>query len=238
MNYVWHFEVVWRNLYPLFYSGMLMTFQLTLSAFLLGLIAGTLAAFGRLSRYRLIRAVFTAYVEFVRNTPFLVQLYLVYFGFSSFQFDLRSLGLAPYRIDFTPFQSALIALVFNTGGYTAEIVRAGIQAVSHGEIEAAQSTGLSFLQITRFIVLPRALVIVYPPLVNQLILTLLGSSVASLVTVPELSFQAEWLNYKTFRTLEIYIGLGLMYLLLNWAVALFFYLMRRACFRRPLPQIP
>ena len=110
--------------------------------------------------------------------------------------------------------------------------------MSHGEIEAAQSTGLSFLQITRFIVLPRALVIVYAPLVNQLILTLLGSSVASLVTVPELSFQAEWLNYKTFRTLEIYIGLGLMYLLLNWAVALFFYLMRRACFRRPLPQIP
>jgi polar amino acid transport system permease protein len=237
MNYVWHFEVVWRNFYPLFYSGIVMTFKLTLSAFCLGLLVGIVVAFGRLSHSKLIYGLCTVYVEFVRNTPFLVQLYFVYFGFSAFEIDLAFFGLSSYRINFTPFQSAVIALTFNNGGYIAEIIRSGIQAISYGVIEAAQSTGLSYTQIIRFIILPQALVIVYPPLVNQLILTLLGSSLASLVTVPELSFQGEWLNYKTFRTLEIYIGLGMMYLLLNWSVTLFFYLIRKICFRRPFPQI-
>lgn len=237
MNYVWHFEVVWRNLYPLFYSGIIMTFKLTLTSFSLGLLVGIVAGFGRISRNKLIHGFFTAYVEFVRNTPFLVQLYFIYFGFSAFEFDLAFLGLSSYRISFTPFQSAVMALTFNCGGYTAEVIRSGIQAVSHGVLEAAHSTGLSSMQIIRFIILPQALVIVYPPLVNQLIMTMLGSSLASLVTVPELSFQGEWLNYKTFRTLEIYIGLGVMYLILNWSVAGFFHLIRKICFRRSFTQI-
>ncbi len=150
--------------------------------------------------------------------------------------DLGHFGLAPYRISFTPFQAAVIALTFNAAGYIAEIVRAGIQAVSRGVIEAAQSTGLSSLQTVRFVVLPQALSIVYPPLVNQLVLTLLGSSVASLVTVPELSFQGELLNMQTFRTLEIYLGLGVMYLVLNWSVTAFFYLIRRTVLRRYIPE--
>ncbi len=237
MDYVWHFEVVWRNFYPLFYSGIVMTFKLTLISFVLGLLVGIVVAFGRVSRSKLIFWPCSAYVEFVRNTPFLVQLYFIYFGLSAFEVDLAFLGLPPYRISFTPFQSAVMALTFNCGGYTAEIIRSGIQAVSHGVIEAAQSTGLSRMQIIRFIILPQALVIVYPPLVNQLIMTLLGSSLASMVTVPELSFQGEWLNYKTFRTLEIYIGLGVMYLILNWSVALFFQLIRKLCFRRIFPQM-
>jgi polar amino acid transport system permease protein len=237
MNYVWHFEVVWRNFYQYFYPGIIMTFKLTLSSFSLGLLLGIAVAFGRLSRRRLIYGLTSAYVEFVRNTPFLVQLYFVYFGFSSFEIDLAFLGLSPYRISFSPVESAVIALTFNCGGYVAEIVRAGVQAVSHGVIEAAQSSGMSSLQIARFITLPQALIIVYPPLVNQLILTMLGSSVASLVTVPELSFQGELLNHMTFRTLEIYIGLGVMYLILNWSVALFFRGIRKVCFRRYIPEV-
>lgn len=235
MNYTWHFEVVWRNFYPLFYSGIVMTFKLTLTSFCMAVFVGIVVAFGRLSHQKLIHGISSAYVEFVRNTPFLVQLYFVYFGFSSFQTDLTYFGLSSYRISFTPFQSAVIALTFNCGGYIAEIVRAGIQAVSRGVIEAAQSTGLSSLHVVRFIILPQALTIIYPPLVNQLVLTLLGSSVASLVTVPELSFQGELLNNMTFRTLEIYIGLGVMYLILNWTVTLFFYLIRKTCLRRYIP---
>jgi His/Glu/Gln/Arg/opine family amino acid ABC transporter permease subunit len=237
MNYVWHFEVVWRNFYQYFYPGILMTFKLTLSSFSLGLLLGIAVAFGRLSRRKLIYGPASAYVEFVRNTPFLVQLYFVYFGFSSFEIDLAFLGFSPYRISFSPFQSAVIALTFNSGGYIAEVVRAGVQAVSHGVIEAARSSGMSPLQVARFIILPQALTIVYPPLVNQLIMTMLGSSVASLVTVPELSFQGELLNHTTFRTLEIYIGLGVMYLILNWSVALLFSGIRKVCFRRYFPEV-
>jgi len=237
VNYVWHFEVVWRNFYPYFSSGIVMTFKLTLLSYCLALCVGIAVAFGRLSRGQIVYGLSTVYVEFVRNTPFLVQLYFIYFGFSSFQIDLSSVGLSIYRISFLPFQAAVIALTFNGGGYIAEIVRAGIQAVPRGILEAGQTTGLSRWLIARFIILPHALATVYPPLVNQLVLTLLGSSVASLVTVPELSFQGELLNTTTFRTLEIYLGLGAMYLLLNWSVTLFFMGIRKTCLRRYIPEM-
>jgi len=216
MNFSWHFEVVWRNFYPFLCQGILITLQLTYLSFLLGLLIGIFGAFGRISKNPVLRWLLAGYVELIRNTPFLVQLYMVYFG------------LAVFNINLAAFTSGVIALTINGGAYITEIIRSGVLAVRKGEIEAGYSTGLTYTQVMRHIVLPQALSTVYPPLCNQLIATLLGSSIASVVAVKELTYRAEELNWRTFRSVEIYLAIGAMYLALNWGTSLFMQLFKKA----------
>jgi len=215
MAFSWHFEVVWRNFYPHLYQGILITLQLTYLSFFLGLVVGIFGALGKTSSNRVFRYFFTGYVELVRNTPFLVQLYMVYFG------------LAVFKINLSAFTSGVIALTVNGGAYITEIIRSGIEAVRKGEIEAGLSTGLSYRQIMRYIVIPQALSIVFPPICNQLIATLLGSSIASVVAVKELTYRAEELNWRTFRSVEVYLAIGVMYLAMNWGTSLLLQLIRK-----------
>ena len=224
MNYSWHFEVVWRNFYPYLFQGVFITLQITYLSFFLGLLIGILGAMGRISKNRILHYFFSGYVELIRNTPFLVQLYIVYFG------------LAVFQINLSAFTSGVIALTINGGAYITEIIRSGMEAVRKGEIEAGISTGLPYAQVMRYIVLPQALVIVYPPLCNQLIATLLGSSIASVVAVKELTYRAEELNWKTFRSVEIYLSIGAMYLALNWGTSLVLQLIKKLLLRSQQPQ--
>ena len=141
----------------------------------------------------------SAYVEFIRNTPFLIQLYFVFFALPHFGMRMNS------------NTAALVAMVINLGAYSTEIVRAGVEAVPGGQIEAGRALGLRRFQIVRFIILFPALKAVYPALTSQFILVLLGSSIVSAIAAEELTAVANTINSQTFRSFEIYTIVTVIY---------------------------
>jgi len=202
LEYEFHFEVVFRN------SGMLLegawlTIQLSFAATVLGLLVGILGALCKTSGIKPLDWIASAYVEIIRNTPFLVQIFFIFFG-------LPSLG-----IRMSPLQAALVALTANLGAYATEIIRAGIEAIHRGQIEAGLSLGLSRLQVFRYVVLFPALKTVYPALSSQFILLMLGTSVVSQISAEELTHIANFLHSRTFRNFEIYFVVLLMYLAMS-----------------------
>jgi aspartate/glutamate/glutamine transport system permease protein len=184
-------------------QGYKMTILLTLAATLPTLALGTLVGMMRVVPSRLGRVVGAIYVEFFRNIPLLIVLFFVYHG-------LPRAGLT-----FSAFNSALIAISVYTAAFVAEVVRAGIQAIHKGQLEAARSLGLSYVQMMRFVVLPQAFSITVPPLGNIFIAMLKNTSLASTIAVAELLYQAEVLDSRTFRTFEIFITVGFLYLTLT-----------------------
>ena len=170
-------------------------------------------AWARAEGPRWLQAVVGAYVELIRNTPFIIQLFFVFFG-------LPSIGLR-----LSPEVASVLAMVLNLGGYACEIVRAGIENTGRGQIEAAQSLALDRWQIFSRVVLPPALRRVWPAIVGQIIIVMLGSAVCSQISTPEASYAANLISSRTFRSFESYIVVTLLYLglavllrsLLNWA---------------------
>jgi polar amino acid transport system permease protein len=197
--YEFHWNVITQN-WPLLLRGTWLTIQLSLWATLLGLSVGILGALLIFTRVRPLVWLTTAYVEAIRNTPFLVQLFFIFFG-------LPSIGLK-----LTANQAAVIALTFNLGAYATEIVRAGVEAIHQGQIEAGVSLGLSYLQVFRYVILFPALEKVYPAMASQFILLMLGSSICSAIAADELTHVANYLDSRTFRSFEIYITVTLIYL--------------------------
>ena len=201
MHYVFQFGVVLDNL-PLLLHGALLTIRLSALAMLFGLGVGIFGAAVSTSGPRWTRFVVRAYVEVIRNTPFLVQLFIIYFS-------LPAIGLR-LRAD----QAALLGMTINLGAYATEIVRGGIEAIPLGQIEAARALGLRRLHIFRFIILRPALRIVYPALVSQFILLMLGSSVVSSISAVDLTAVANTLQSTTFRAFEFYFAATLIYLVM------------------------
>jgi polar amino acid transport system permease protein len=182
--------------------GAGLTLQLTVEAVLLGMIVAICGAWARTSGPTWARIVVGAYVEVIRNTPFLLQLYFFFFGLPALGFRL------------TPNQAALLTMVINLGAYATEIVRAGIEAIPHGQTEAGRALGLRPFQIFRLIVLPPALRIIYPPLAGQFTMVLLGSSVVSAISANELTSIANSIQAATFKTFETYLFVTFMYLIM------------------------
>ncbi len=205
MDYTFQFGEVFAD-FPELLSGAALTLFLSLAAMAIGLLVGTLGALALDSGGRVLRAVVRVYVEAIRNTPFLVQLFLVFFG-------LPKLG-----IGLDGNQAALLAMSLNLGAYATEIIRAGVDSVGHGQIEAARALGLKPLQIFRRIVLFQALRNVYPPLCSQFILIMLASAIVSAVAAEELSGVANNIQSRTFRSFEIYIVVTGMYLAMTLSV--------------------
>ncbi len=191
---------------------MAWTLGLTAVSAVIGLLVGTLCAWARSSGPAGLRWVVGAYVELVRNTPFIVQLFFVFFG------------LPAAGIKLTPEIASVIAMVVNLGAYSAEIVRAGIEATPRGQIEAAASLALSRVQTFRHVVLPPALKKVWPALTGQIIIVMLGSAVCGQISTEELSFAANLIQSRNFRAFEAFIVATAIYLalsvgvraLLNW----------------------
>lgn len=207
MHYVFQFGVVtdhWRELL----DGAVATLWMSVAAFGLGLAFAILCTFARASRFRALRALVRGYVEIIRNTPLLVQLFIVYFS-------LPSLG-----IQMDADQAAVLGLALNFGGYAVEILRSGIEAVPHGQIEAATALGLRRLRIFRHIVLFPAIRVSYPALAAQFILILLGSSVVSAISAEELTSAVNSLQSTTFRSFEFYFAALLIYLAMAGAARL------------------
>lgn len=217
MGYQFQWNVIWQN-WQLFVEGMILTVQITAVATVFGLIIGTFMSGLQLMKNRFINGIIQGYIEIIRNTPFLVQLFFVYFG-------LPTLG-----IKLEAYQAALIALTINIGAYATEIVRAGIESISKGQIEAGRSLGLSGLQIFLYIILKPAIMTVYPALTSQFILIMLNTAVISIISVQELSYQAKYLQSRTFRNFEIYFFVALLYLLLSYGFRFAFSLISKVAF--------
>jgi len=217
MGYQFQWNVIWQY-WHLFLKGMVLTIQITSIATGLGLLIGMSMAGLQLLKNRIVSNIIQVYIEIIRNTPFLVQLFFVFFG-------LPTLGI---RLE--AGQAALIALTINIGAYATEIVRAGIEAISKGQIEAGRSLGLSGFQIFIYIILKPALMTVYPALTSQFILLMLNSSVISVISAQELAYQAKFLQSRTFRSFEIYFFVTLLYLLLAYLFRFTFGLISKIAF--------
>lgn len=201
MEYQLQFGEVWRY-WDALLSGAWYTTKLTALSAILGLLIGTLGAAGRRSPSTWVRLSATLYVEFVRNTPFIVQLFFVYFA-------LPSAG-----IKLSAGQAALLAMTLNIGAYFTEIIRAGLDDTERGQLEAALSLGLTKLQTFLTVVVKPAIANVYPALTSQYILVMLGSAVVSQISAEDLTFVAGFIQSRTFRDFEVYFVITGMYLVM------------------------
>jgi polar amino acid transport system permease protein len=204
------FAVVLQR-WPLFVEGAWLTVQLAVVATLAGFAIGTLCAVGRRSNHAWLARACGAYVELIRNTPLLVQIFLVYFG-------LSSLGLS-----LSAFTVAVIALAINAGAYATEIMRAGFDSVHRGQIEAAECLGLSRLQVYWHVVLLPAMERVYPALTSQFVLLMLASSICSQISDEELTAVANHVQSDTYRPFETFILIGAVYIVLSLLMRLGFW---------------
>jgi len=202
VNYVFQFNVVWEHL-PELLDGALRTIELSASAMALGLCLGVLCALGQSIGPVAVRWMVAGYVELIRNTPFLIQIFIFYF----------SLPVVGVRL--TANTAALLALTINLGAYASEIVRAGIDAIPRGQVEAARALGLKNLQIFRLVILFPALKTVYPALASQFILLMLSSSIVSTISAVELTSITSSLQSTTFRSFEFYFVATGLYLLMS-----------------------
>jgi polar amino acid transport system permease protein len=180
-----------------------LTLQVTLLAFVLALVFGLLAALAGASKVSVLRAVSSCYIEVIRNTPVLLQIFIVFFG-------LPSLG-----ITLNAYTAGVIALGVNVGAYLAEVFRAGIQSVPRGQIEAATILGMERAQIFIEVVMPQAARAVYPAIVNNLIQLLLGTSLLSAIALPELTGTATVINSRTLLYIQTFTITLIAYLILS-----------------------
>jgi polar amino acid transport system permease protein len=186
---------------PLMLRALWVSVYVTVASFFLGSVLGVFVYLGRDSRFQALRFLAGGFIEVFRNTPLLVQLYLIYFG-------LPELG-----INLNPLWATLLGMTLNNAAYTAEIFRAGIESVPSGLQEAASALGMRFSQTFRYIVLKPAIRNVLPALTNQFIVLFLFSSVGSVISLNELTSILEDLNQRTLRTLEVFtFGAALYYL--------------------------
>lgn len=200
---IYHFQ--FRDVlayWPSLLDGVAMTLMLSLIAMAGGVLVGILGAAARLYGPRPLQLAAAAYVEAIRNTPLLVQLFIVFFGLS--QIGLRM--SAPV--------AAIVALIVNVGAYSTEIVRAGLQAIPRTQVEAGHALGLAGHQVFRHVVLFPALKIMYPALASQFTLLLLATSVVSFISVEDLFHAASIIQSRTFRDFEVYTVIGVVYLAL------------------------
>lgn len=185
-----------------------MTLRLTTLAVFFGIIIGTFVGIARVSKGRLISLLAAVYVDFLRGTPLLVQIFLIHMG-------LPQLIGSPVP----PYISALSALSINSGAYVAEIIRAGIQSIHRGQMEAARSLGMSYAQAMRYVILPQAFRRIIPPLGNEFIALLKDSSLVSVIAMEELVRKGQIVIGRTFRPFEIWTMVAIMYLVMTVSIS-------------------
>jgi polar amino acid transport system permease protein len=183
------------------------TLRMTAGAFTIAATVGLVFGLARLSRHRLVSRFAVGYIEVMRGTPALTQLFLIYFGLPGVGIVLRA------------FEAAVIGLGLNGAAYLAEVYRAGIQAIHRGQREAAYSIGMTHLDAMRYIILPQAVRIVLPPMANYGIALLKDTSIASLISAPELMLRARDLSSEYFMPMRLYLITGLMYLAMAYPLS-------------------
>jgi polar amino acid transport system permease protein len=221
MSYQFDFSFLAER-WPDFVAGAWLTIQLTVLSIGLGFLVGTVCALVRVYGGAAPRRLVGFYVEMIRNTPLLVQIFIVYFGLSSIGLKLSAES------------AAVIALAVNMGAYTTEIMRAGIQSIQRTQLEAADCLGLTRLQAILHVVLLPAMERVYPALSSQFVLLMLASSITSQISAEELTAVANNVQSDTYRSFEVYIVVAVVYLGLSvlyrsgfWAIGLLLFARKR-----------
>ncbi len=207
MSYTFRFEVVRENLGFLLW-GIKATLLVTAAALAVGLVLGLIVALGRMSKRASPRGAAIAYIELFRNTPALVQLIWVYYCLPILT-----------GINMSAAVSCTLALAVNAAAYIAEIIRGGVQGVDRGQVEAARTLGMSYAQTMRKIVLPQAFRRMIPPFVNESVSLLKFSSLVSVLGVADLTYQAQVLSTTTFRPIEIFTFIAMVYLVICTAMS-------------------
>ena len=205
------------NAFPLLIEGAIFTIQITVLSVALGIVIGLFVGIGRISSIKVIRYLSAIYVDFLCGTPLLVQIFLIYFALP-----------VVTGINMNPFVAAVTACSINSGAYVAEIFRAGIQSIDDGQMEAGRSLGLSWVQTMRYIIIPQAFKRVIPPLGNEFIALLKDSSLVSVIGFEELTRRGQLVIARTYASLEIWICVALIYLVMTLSISRFVaYLERR-----------
>ena len=202
MNYSFDFAPVFAA-WPMLLEGVVGTLRMSSLSMVFGLSLGIVFMLMRMSKSNALRAMAIGYIELIRNTPILVQVFFVFFG-------MPAVG-----IRLSGEQAAILAMTLNCAAYAAEIVRGGVQSIRPGQIEAGRALGLHTADIYRFVVFRPAIRAVYPALCSQFILMMLNSSLVSSVSAEELTYFAQTVDSQTFRSFEIYLTLGVIYLVLS-----------------------
>ncbi len=209
-------SLIWNSL-PLLLAGAGVTIEITAIAVGLGFVLGLITSVCRLSSVKILRGIAICYVNIIRGTPMLVQIFLIYFALPM---------IIGERIN--PFVAAVAACSINSGAYVSEIFRAGIQSVDKGQMEAGRSLGLSWMQTMRYIILPQAFKHVIPPLGNEFISMTKETSLVSVIGFEELTRRGQLIIAKTYGSFEIWLTVAAIYLVMTLSIArLVSYLERR-----------
>lgn len=208
---------------PQLLQGAKLTVLLTLAIFAISIVMGLLVALGRLSPYRVIRIPLSIYVEFIRSTPGLVQIYYIFYVFPFWGLTLEAIT------------AGILGLSLNYAAYLSEVFRSGIQSIAHTQREAATTIGLNYLQAMRFVILPQALRVVMPPLVNYLLALFKDTSLLSAITIQELLFAGLLIASTTYNHFVIFTEIAIIYFCICYPVALFATYLESSMKRRRKP---
>ena len=223
MGYQFKFAPVFANFDQLL-AGALTTIQLSFGAMVLGTIVAVICAVAKTAGPKPLRFLIDCYVEAIRNTPFLVQIFFIFFALPAFEIRL------------SPNVAALTALTVNVGAYATEIIRAGIESINRGQVEAGTALGLKRLQIFRYIIMKPALRTIYPALTSQFIYLMLTSSVVSVISATDLAAAGNNIQSQTFAAFEVYLVITVMYLVLSLGFSALFAAIQRYAFNYPLAR--
>lgn len=215
MNYHLNFNLIWRHFDKL-WQGLILSLELAVLSILIGAAIGLVLAVWYVSAGRFVRALISAYVEFIRNVPLILLVYIVFYGI-------------PTVVDFAYSATASFVgtLSLYAGAYLVEVFRSGLEAVPRGQMDAGKAIGLTPLQRLLHVRLPTMARITLPALSNTFISLFKDTSVASVISVPELTYGAQWINFNTFRIVEVYIVTTVMYLVTGYGIVSGLRLMER-----------
>lgn len=206
MGYDLNFTLIWRN-FDRLWNGLLLSLELAALSLAIGVLIGLVLAVWYVSAGRLVRTIIAAYVEFIRNTPLILLVYLVFYGL-------------PQVVDIAyDAQTSFVAtLSVYAGAYLVEVFRSGLQAVPRGLTDAGRAIGLTPWQRLLHVRLPTMMRITLPALSNTFISLFKDTSIAAVIAVPELTYGAQWINFNTFRIVEVYLVITVMYLVTGYAL--------------------
>lgn len=207
MDYQFDFSFLtsnWRDLI----DGALLTLRMSVATIVFGFLLGVVLAVVRTQGSPLARRLVTGYVDVIRNTPLIIQAFWLFFGLAAIQVRVPAMA------------AAVIALSINVSAYTTEIVRAGMESIPRGQVEAASCLGFTRWQMLRLVILPQAVERMYPALVSQFVLMMLATSIMSQISAEELTAVGYRIQSETFRGFEIYIVIAVVYLVLSWLLRL------------------
>ncbi|MER8699262.1 amino acid ABC transporter permease [Mesorhizobium sp. M1273] len=206
MGYTLNFNLIWRHFDKL-WGGLLLSLELAVISIAIGIVIGLVLAVWYVSAGRAVRTIIAGYVEFIRNVPLILLVYLVFYGLPTV-----------VDIAYSAQTSFIATLSLYSGAYLVEVFRSGLEAVPRGQLDAGKAIGLTPWQRLLDVRLPTMLRIILPALSNTFISLFKDTSVASVISVPELTYGAQWINFNTFRIVEVYLVVTAMYLLTGYTL--------------------